>query len=173
MTPNQKSPRDLAVDAAIALLAETWPACFSVFEQRRRPLKIGIHSQIIAALDGAITPSELRRTLGYYTSNRWYLRATVAGAARIDLAGNPAGTICAEEAAAAVTRLASYKKKPRATSVPAPSPSPPTPPPLPSPPSSPPPHRRPRASVSPICGVRSSCVKLGKRPLRALKGVKS
>jgi hypothetical protein len=34
--------------AAIALLAETFPKCFAVFEQRRRPLKVGIHNDILA-----------------------------------------------------------------------------------------------------------------------------
>jgi ProQ/FINO family len=68
MTSTLNTPsRDLAVDAAIALLAETWPACFSVYERRRRPLKPGIHRDILAALDGATTSQELRRALGLYT----------------------------------------------------------------------------------------------------------
>src|SRR5262249_34916946 len=37
--------------AAIALLAERWPKCFAVYEQRRRPLKIGIDADIMAALE--------------------------------------------------------------------------------------------------------------------------
>jgi ProP effector len=105
--------RDLAADAAIALLAETWPSCFSVYERRRRPLQLGIHHHILAALDGAVILRELRRALGYYTGNTWYLRATVAGAARIGLDGNAAGAVTAEEAAAAAARLASRKRKSR------------------------------------------------------------
>jgi len=54
-----------AVTAAIALLAETFPQCFSVYEGRR-PLKLKIHLDIQAALDGAITPAELHKALGAY-----------------------------------------------------------------------------------------------------------
>ena len=35
--------------AIIELLAERWPAAFSVFERRRRPLKVGVHVDILAA----------------------------------------------------------------------------------------------------------------------------
>jgi sRNA-binding protein len=62
------------------LLAETWPACFFVYERRRRPLALGIHHHILAVLDGALTPQELRRALRYHVGNTWYLRAIVAGA---------------------------------------------------------------------------------------------
>jgi sRNA-binding protein len=130
-TNSKAPPRDSAVDAAIALFAETWPATFSVYERRRRPLALGIHHSILAALEGAITPEELRRALRYYTGNPFYLRATVAGAERIGLDGSPAGTVTAEEAAAAAGRLAGYQKKRRASSVPATA-SIPTPPPTPA-----------------------------------------
>jgi|SRR5262245_22963302 hypothetical protein len=39
--------------AVIALLAERWPQCFAVFEQRRKPIKVGIHRDITAALASA------------------------------------------------------------------------------------------------------------------------
>jgi sRNA-binding protein len=45
-------------DAAIAviwMLFEKWPACLAMYERARRPLKIGIHRDILAALDGAMT----------------------------------------------------------------------------------------------------------------------
>ena len=71
------------------------------------PLERGIHHGILAALDGAVKPQELRRALGYYTGNQAYLRALVAGAARIGLDGNPTGEpVSAEEAAIAAARLA-------------------------------------------------------------------
>jgi sRNA-binding protein len=50
-----KKSRDTTVAAVIALLAELFPECFSVYEGRRRPLKIGIHRDILAAVDGALT----------------------------------------------------------------------------------------------------------------------
>jgi sRNA-binding protein len=105
----------------VALLAETWPACFTVYERRRRPLKLGIHHDILAALDGAIT-LQVHRALRYYTGNTWYLRATVAGAAPIGLDDNPAGAVNAEEAAVAAARLASHKRNHRPARIPAPPP---------------------------------------------------
>jgi sRNA-binding protein len=54
-----------------------------MFEQRRRPLKIGIRLDVLAALDGAVTDTELGLALHYYTGNSWYLRMMTTGAARI------------------------------------------------------------------------------------------
>jgi ProP effector len=92
-----KRARDQNIAAVLELLAETWPACFSIYEQRRRPLKLKIHLDIIAILDGAVTPAELSRALRYYCRNRFYLRGLRAGAVRIDLDGNPAGVVTENE----------------------------------------------------------------------------
>jgi sRNA-binding protein len=120
--------RNLAAVAAITLLAETWPACFSVYEGRRRPLKLGIHHGILAVLDGAITPRELKNALRHYVGNRCYLRRLITGAPRIDLDGNPAGVVTAEEAAAAAAKLAAYaaaaKQRRLVAAPPAPTPEP-------------------------------------------------
>jgi sRNA-binding protein len=83
---------------AIALLAERFPQCFSI-EGRREPLKIGTHADVLATLDGAIRPDELRRALASYTGNASYLRGVVPGACRRDLDGKPAGIVTPEEAA--------------------------------------------------------------------------
>jgi ProP effector len=110
MAPNERSARAFAV---IELLAERWPAAFAVFEQRRQPLKIGIHIDILAALDGAVTKTELKLGLGYYTNNVGYLHALHEGAARIDLAGDAVGVVSAEaaqQAVQALDRLAAYRK---------------------------------------------------------------
>ena len=122
-------PRDAAVDAAIALLAETWPACFCVYERRRRPLQLGIRQDVLAGLGGAMTEQELRRALRYYTGNAWYLRASIAGTMRVDLNGSPACAVSAEEAAVAVGRLAARQRRRQAP--PAPTPAPPNPLPVP------------------------------------------
>jgi ProP effector len=105
-----RAPRDAAAIVAIALLAETWPQTFVVYEVRRKPLKLGIHNDIMAALDGAMTLQELRTGLSYYTNNVGYLRASHEGAVRIDLNGNAAGTVSADEAQRAVDRLVIYNK---------------------------------------------------------------
>ena len=105
-TPSSmRQKRNQAVAAAIALLAELYPKCFSIYEGRRRPLKIGIHKDILAAVDGALTPLELSNALRVYCANGAYLRSSREGAQRIDLDGNPAGIVVAEEAQGAKARL--------------------------------------------------------------------
>src|SRR5262245_47603897 len=106
--PSRKS-HDTSIAAAIVLLAEAFPHCFSVYEGRRRPLKIGIHKDIPAAVDGALTPIELSRALGGYCANSVYLRNSRAGAPRIDLDGNPAGIVTVEQSQRAMARLAARK----------------------------------------------------------------
>jgi ProP effector len=103
--------RNLEAEAAITLLAERFPKCFAVFEQRRRPLKTGIHTDILAALDGAITPSELRIALRFYTGNVAYLRGLLNGAWRIDLDGKVTGTVTADEEAQAKAKVAAIEAK--------------------------------------------------------------
>jgi hypothetical protein len=133
MSETDPDPPPIKAGDGIAMLAERWPACFHVFERPRRPLKLGIHLDILAALDGAMTLQELRQALCFYTGNHCYLRRMSAGAARIGLDGNPTGTVSTEEAAAAAARLASYKRRRWAPSVSAPTPIPAPPSPLPAP----------------------------------------
>jgi sRNA-binding protein len=77
-----------------------------LYQFRRRPLKIGINQDIVAALDGAITAEELKLGLSRYCSNIGYPRACREGTPRIDLNGNAVGAVTAEQAArAAATRF--------------------------------------------------------------------
>jgi ProP effector len=110
--------RDTTVAAVIALLAEMFPKCFSVYQGGRRPLKLKIHLDIQAGLGGAITPTELHKALGVYCANDAYLRSSQEGAQRIDLDGNPAGIVTAEEAQHARARLAGRKAPKPTTSEP-------------------------------------------------------
>jgi ProP effector len=97
--------------AIIEILAERFPATFFVFEQRRRPLKLGIHLDVLAALGDAITPEGCAAAMRAYCANDGYLLACTAGAARIDLHGNIVGQVSAEEAAHAKQRLAQQQAK--------------------------------------------------------------
>ena len=90
-------PRDRAAAAVLELLVTRWPACFSIFEQHRRPLKIGIHRDIIAALDGALSKKSLRRAMRSYVGNEMYRERLVVGAVRVDLDGQPAGIVTREQ----------------------------------------------------------------------------
>jgi ProQ/FINO family len=57
---------DPTIRAILELLAERWPSAFSIYEARRRPLKIGVHLDILAALDDAVTADELGRAACLY-----------------------------------------------------------------------------------------------------------
>jgi sRNA-binding protein len=79
-------------------LGRSVPGLLSVFQQRRKPLKLGIHNDIMAALNGAITPKECATAMRVYCGNGGYLRACKVGAQRIDLNGEVAGHVTVEEA---------------------------------------------------------------------------
>ena len=116
--PNSKQRKLTQAREVIAVLADLWPHCFAVFEDRRRPLKVGIHHDILAAGKGAIAAAELALALRRYCANPHYLRACTEGAARIGLDGEPAGSVTADEAAHAAERLEQYARripKPRIT----------------------------------------------------------
>jgi ProP effector len=92
--------------ATIQLLARTFPAAFFVLEQRRRPLKIGIRADLVARLEGVVSEVELSTALRVYTSNLAYLRSCHQDTARLDLDGQPSGTVSAERAARAAKLVA-------------------------------------------------------------------
>jgi len=112
--PLSRKVHDRQTTAAIIdLLAQTWPDVFSVYQGRRRPLQIGIHAPLIEALNGAVTPTELSRALGVYTSNEGYLRGLARrGAVRIGLDGEPVAFVTTEDAAAAKALLVPARQKP-------------------------------------------------------------
>jgi ProP effector len=127
MVDTTKTRSRKQADDLIAVLADLWPYCFSVFERRRRPLKLNIHDDILVAAHGAITADELKLALRHYANNQFYLRACVEGAARIDLDGELAGCVTADEAAHAGQRLVQYRArtpKPARPARPAPKPEP-------------------------------------------------
>jgi ProP effector len=92
----------------IGILAERFPACFTVNPSYRRPLKIGIHHDVAAALSDTVTPREVSDELRLYVSNFRYLKALMTDAVRVDLNGEPAGKVTAEHAAIA---LAQYERR--------------------------------------------------------------
>jgi sRNA-binding protein len=92
----------------IAVLAERFPVCFAV-GRYRQPLKVGIRDEVQAAL--AISEKEAAFALRVYTNNARYLLACTEDAPRIDLRGEMAGRVTAEEAAHAKQRLQQGIKK--------------------------------------------------------------
>lgn len=106
-------------DQIIAALARLWPFCFSVFEQRRKPLKIGIRNDLVAQLQpmiakGRISEQDIANALFRYTSNpcyRW--TCSKPGIARIDLDGRPDGVVEQKHADNAQRLLAARRRRNR------------------------------------------------------------
>ena len=98
----------------IALLCQTYPKTFFLYERKRRPLKIGIREDLIRAMGNAIDPAQAREALGWalriYCANSFYLDAIRVGHARIDLDGNAVGCVNADQAKAAMTFLKARAK---------------------------------------------------------------
>ena len=95
----------LAANNTIAVLADLYPRCFWVFQDYRKPLKIGVHADIIAALNGAADAKEIGFALRVYTANIAYLRSCKQGAERIGLDGAATGYVSGDEAINAKQRL--------------------------------------------------------------------
>jgi ProP effector len=95
----------------LKILAAEFPQAF-VTEQHQpdRPFKIGVDVDL-AERYPALSRVERGAFLRFYTSRISYLAACVEGAPRIDLDGNIAGHVTADEAAHAVTRLAEIMAK--------------------------------------------------------------
>ena len=79
-----------------------------MFQERRKPLKLGIHHDLAAALGEA---EHLNAALWYYTRSIVYLKAQKAGANRVDLDGNGAGSVSEEQALNAQRAIAGIHAK--------------------------------------------------------------
>jgi sRNA-binding protein len=104
--------------ALIAVLAAKFPKCFAVPDTGRRPLKVGIDADLLAALSGTIPRTDLIRALAMYCSSHGYLERVLNGAWRIDLQGNPAGVVTADDERHAKVKRAGIKAKRDACSAP-------------------------------------------------------
>ena len=94
------------IDTALARLTEAFPQTFVLEKYRpHRPLKVGIATDISARCP-AVERRVLSAALSAYARRAMYLRGLVAGAARIDLDGNPAGEVTAGDSEYAAAKLA-------------------------------------------------------------------
>jgi ProP effector len=109
--PRAQADRRAAWNFTIEQLAAQFPACFSIFEQRRQPLKVGIFADVLKAIDSAMTAAEVSAALRRYCGNTGYLHNLREGAVRIDLDGNSVGNVTAAEADDAEIKLAKRLKK--------------------------------------------------------------
>src|SRR5258708_29129001 len=75
-----------AAAAVIDTLAEKWPNAFFADPQKRRPLKVGVHLDILQALPG-VNKKTLSAALRVYTPHPCYLPAVVKGQAPVRPSG--------------------------------------------------------------------------------------
>jgi ProP effector len=94
------------IDATLARLAEAFPQTFVLEKYRPHwPLKVGIAADLVERAP-ELDRRKLNVALSVYTRRVMYLRGLVAGAARVDLDGNPAGEVSAGDAEHAAEILA-------------------------------------------------------------------
>jgi sRNA-binding protein len=96
------------VETTIAELVVAFPAAFTHDPTLVRPVKLGIKDDIDA--QSAVSRRRITAALRSYCNSVHYLRASTEGAMRIDLTGEPAGTVTATEARHATERLAVLAK---------------------------------------------------------------
>jgi ProP effector len=100
----------------IDMLCQKFPAAFVMFEQRRKPLALGIHREILAAMP-MLAAEQIGAAMRLYVANEFYCRECREGAARINLMGHEAGCVTAAEADSARARIEGmreWKKKRKA-----------------------------------------------------------
>jgi ProP effector len=90
------------VQYGVELLKAYFPTAFRPASDVK-PLKKGIKQDLVkrlSTIEGIVTEDKgcMVKSLSYYVNTEAYHRSVVEGAARIDLDGQPAGTVTAEEA---------------------------------------------------------------------------
>ncbi len=92
-----ENPPGLGNADLLTLLAVRYPSTFFLAGKDRRPLKLGIHHDLLALTPRPVGRKKLSEFLAWYTNRFDYLVALRAGATRLDLAGEPVGNVTADE----------------------------------------------------------------------------
>lgn len=110
--PTVETVKPANVKEVLAYLVKQYPLCFAA-DENVKPLKVGIFQDLAQRLDenSQLSKTQLRQALRVYTSSWRYLDATKEGASRIDLDGQPAEIIDAQQAEHAAKLLAESKQK--------------------------------------------------------------
>lgn len=103
--PKSQKPKPRWLEYAqygVELLRVYFPGAFKPMSEVK-PLKIGIKEELLkrlSTLENIVTEDKacMVKSLSYYVNTQSYHKCVVAGAERIDLDGQPAGTVTAEEA---------------------------------------------------------------------------
>jgi sRNA-binding protein len=96
------------VEITIAELVAAFPAAFTLDRTLVRPVKLGIKDDLYG--QSAISHRRITAALRFYCNSVHYLSASTEGAVRIDLTGEPAGTVTATQARHATEGLAALAK---------------------------------------------------------------
>lgn len=96
------------VQYGVELLKTYFPASFKSANEVK-PLKKGIKQDLVkrlSTIEAIVTEDKacMVKSLSYYVNTAAYHKAVVEGAMRIDLDGNPAGAVTAEEATYSIQR---------------------------------------------------------------------
>ncbi len=110
MRPSRARRQRRIIEATLALLAEKYPAVFMLLEIRRKPLKLGIRDDVIAALP-ELKPNHIGTALRAYVAAPGYLGKLVADTPRIGLDGKPCGVVTSTEAEHARAQLEGAKAR--------------------------------------------------------------
>jgi ProP effector len=105
------SRRRAETKTVVAELAARFPKCFAVPDSHRRPLKIGIDADVMAALGETVPRTELVRALAMYCNSEGYLARVLSGVPRVDLKGKPAGIVTADDEKHAKAKRAQIRAK--------------------------------------------------------------
>ncbi|GHG77119.1 RNA chaperone ProQ [Alishewanella longhuensis] len=110
--PTAETVKPANVKEVLAYLVKQYPLCFAA-DENVKPLKVGIFQDLAQRLDenSQLSKTQLRQALRVYTSSWRYLDATKEGANRVDLDGQPAEVIDAQQAEHAAKLLAESKQK--------------------------------------------------------------
>jgi ProP effector len=112
MKPSVRRRHARIVQDVLAVLVEKYPRCFSLTDDERKPLAVGIGDTIVAN-HPELKPSNIGQALSWYTRSTGYLVRLTEGADRIGLDGQPAGTVSAVEAAGALVKLKAARARVR------------------------------------------------------------
>jgi ProP effector len=102
---------DLPLGAAIGRLQRRYPLAFPRQDSPKVPLKIGVLKDLqphASAL--GLTDAQVQAAVAAWCQGQRYWASLTEGAARVDLAGGPAGTVTAQEAAWARQQAANARR---------------------------------------------------------------
>ena len=108
--PRRKLRNTLRAAVVRVILVQRFPLAFLPKGSHKRPLKIGIFKDIRARCSD-LASRDVHSALDDYTRGPSYLVGLQAGAARIDLDGNPCGVVDPSQADDAERRLRKYPEE--------------------------------------------------------------